>query len=186
MAAPPSVNILNVTGTWTLNRQLSDDFDATFQVQGVSWPVRKILSWAGVTLHTTQTTEASSEPGKPPVTKINVKQVISPGGFNSEDAYVLDSSAKDANLPIFGAVSVHSRYTPLSELENVHLREQLTADGATVAVQEFAESKSGAWSTVGIWGFEIVGDERRFTRTNATTGRDGTKVVARLVYDYSP
>jgi hypothetical protein len=114
-----------------------------------------------------------------------VKQVISPGGFNSEDAYILDSSVKHTTLPIFGAVSVHSLYTPLIEIAEAHLREQLGADGATVAIQEFAESKSGGWSTVGIWGFEIVGDERRFTRTNTTTGQNG-KVVARLVYDYSP
>jgi hypothetical protein len=154
-------------------------------LQGVSWPVRKILSWAGVALHITQTTEAAQEPGKPPVTKINAKQVISPGGFNSEDAYVLDWSVKHTTLPIFGAVSVQSRYTPLREIAEAHLREQLSADGATVAIHEIAESKSGGWSTVGIWGFEIVGDERRFTRTNTTTGRNG-KAVARLVYDYSP
>ncbi|KAK0641437.1 hypothetical protein B0T16DRAFT_358000 [Cercophora newfieldiana] len=182
MAAPPSVNILNMSGTWTLNRQLSDNFDSTFQVQGVSWPIRKILSWAGVTLHMTQTSETS--PGKPPVTKINVRQVITPGGFNSEEAYTLDSSIKHSTLPIFGAVSVHSRYVPLAEIEDVDLREKLAKDGATLAIQEFAESKGGDWSTVGVWGFEVVNGERRFTRTNTTTGRSD-QVVARLVYDYS-
>ncbi|KAK3369531.1 hypothetical protein B0T24DRAFT_681535 [Lasiosphaeria ovina] len=186
MAAPPSVNILNMSGTWTLNRQLSDDFDATFQVQGVSWPVRKILSWAGVALHMTQTSDTpQGETGKPPVTKINVKQTITPGGFNSEEAYVLDSSVKHSTLPIFGAVSVHSRYTLLGQVDDVDLRERLAADGATVAIQEFAESKSSDWSTTGVWGFEIVGGERRFTRTNTTTGRNA-RAVARLVYDYSP
>ncbi|KAG7284210.1 hypothetical protein NEMBOFW57_010573 [Staphylotrichum longicolle] len=168
MAAPPSANILNISGTWIL--------------QGISWPIRKILSWAGVALHLTQTS-APSSPGKPPVTTITAKQTITPGGFNSEEAYVLDDSVKHASLPIFGAVSVRARYTPLDEIDDAELRERLAKDGATVAVQEFAESKGGEWKTEGVWGFEVIGGERRFTRTNITTGR-GERVLARLVYDY--
>ncbi|KAK4235664.1 hypothetical protein C8A03DRAFT_17622 [Achaetomium macrosporum] len=173
-----------MSGTWILNRQLSDDFDSTFQLQGISWPIRKILSWAGVALHLTQTSApSSSSPGKPPVTTITAKQTITPGGFNSEEAYVLDNSVKHASLPIFGAVSVRARYTPLDEIEDAELRERLAKDGATVAIQEFAESKGGDWKTEGVWGFEVIGGERRFTRTNITTGRR-ERVVARLVYDY--
>jgi hypothetical protein len=117
-------------------------------------------------------------------TTITAKQTITPGGFNSEEAYVLDNSVKHASLPIFGAVSVRAGYAPLDEIEDAALRERLAKDGATtVAIREFAESKGGGWKTEGVWGFEVIGGERRFTRTNITTGR-GERVVARLVYDY--
>ncbi|SPO07541.1 uncharacterized protein DNG_10235 [Cephalotrichum gorgonifer] len=169
MAAPPSVNILDVTGIWIL--------------QGVPWALRKILSFAGVSLHMTQTQSAPEDnPDGEKVVSIRVKQVVTPGGFSSEESYILDFQSRDSTVPIFGALSARSKYLPIDEIPDEEVRRRLEGGGANVVVQEFAHSKAGDWVTEGIWGFEDVNGERRFTRTNVTSKGD-SRVVSRLVYD---
>ena len=120
-----------------------------------------------------------------PVVSIQVKQVVSPGGFNSQDSFILDSQPRETTVPIFGLVTVRAGYVPLAELKDTELRQRLQGGGADVVIQEIVESKKNGWETVGTWGFEEVGGERRFTRTSVTTIKsDGTQTVARLVYDF--
>ena len=148
------------------------------------WALRKILGFANVSLHLSQTTSLPEDgAGEPATTTIRAKQVVTPGGFNSEDSYVLDALAREATVPIFGHVTVKTSFVPTAELDDDDLRQRLQTGGGDVVIREIVESKVNGWSTEGTWGFEQVEGERRFTRTSVTT-TTGDQVVAKLVYDF--
>lgn len=117
------------------------------------------------------------------VVSIQVKQVVTPGGFQSDESYILDFRLRESTVPIFGALSAQSKYLAVSKIPDEGVRQRLEGDGADVVIQEFAHSQTGGWVTEGIWAFEEVGGERHFTRTNVTSKGD-TRVVSRLVYDW--
>jgi len=150
--------------------------------QGMPWPLRKILGLANVSLHLQQKT-FSEEKGE--VTSILAKQVVSPGGFNSEDSYILDAQTREATVPIFGTVSVKTSYVPVAQLEDADFQKRIKTGGGDVVIREVVENKKNGWVTEGTWGFEEIGGERRFTRTSITT-TPGDQTVARLVYDFKP
>ncbi|KAJ5827800.1 hypothetical protein N7447_004563 [Penicillium robsamsonii] len=169
MAAPLEKNTSDMTGVWVM--------------QGVPWLVRKVLAYASVTLTMTHSTEPA-ENGSGDITKIRVKQTISPGGFSNEDDYILDSETREATVPIFGTIAMYAKYTPVAEIEDAELRARLV-EGQTgaAAIQEIATNKGVGWDAVGTWGFEIIDGQRYFTRTTVTKKGD-EKVSVRLVYDY--
>ena len=118
-----------------------------------------------------------------PVVSIRVKQVVTPGGFSSEETYILDSQSRDSTVPIFGALSAHSKYLAIDEIPDETLKQRLADGNSELVIQEFAESKISGWVTEGVWSFENVNGARHFTRTNVTRNGD-SQVVARLVYDW--
>lgn len=137
-----------------------------------------------MSLHITQTLSVPEHhPDGEQVVSIRIKQVVTPGGFSSEQSYILDFRSRESTVPIFGTLSARSKYIPIDEIPDGEVRQRLAGGGADVAIQEFAHSKTGDWVTEGIWGFEEVGGERHFTRTNVTS-KDDSRVVARLVYDW--
>ncbi|KAG6878645.1 hypothetical protein C0993_001168 [Termitomyces sp. T159_Od127] len=51
MATPDSLNILDISGTYTMNKVKSDNlFDEILRLQGVSWFKRKAISLGTITL----------------------------------------------------------------------------------------------------------------------------------------
>jgi hypothetical protein len=117
------------------------------------------------------------------VTTIRQKQIIHPGGFNSEDVYLLDGIARDMVVPIFGAINMAVKYTPVEELDDADLRDRLKVSGITEVIQEISSNAASGWSSVLTWGFEEVDGARRFTQNNVMK-RDGKTLTGRLVYDY--
>ena len=153
----------------------------------MAWPVRKILGFAGVSLHLTQTKAPPPEDAAgAPVTTIRARQTVTPGGFNSEDSYILDSKDRVSNVPIFGTVAVRTTYVPVAELEDAELRKRVESGGGDVVIQEVVENKKAGWKTDGTWAFEAVEGERRFTRTSVTTtsAESDVQVIAKVVYDF--
>ncbi|KAI9751188.1 MAG: hypothetical protein M4579_006167 [Chaenotheca gracillima] len=190
MAAPETRNIRNMSGVWSLNKTLSDNMDAMFRMeemtqQGIPWIIRKIINYAGVELEMKQSSEvpSSSDDGTP-VTSIAVKQTVTPGGFNSNETYVLDWSQRDATVPLFGSISVYARYLPTTDLDDSALREKLTRvnEDATI-IEEVVKSTQSGWQTTGIWGFEMIDGKRFYTR-NTTTVKGEEQIKLRLVYDF--
>ncbi|KAI7699716.1 hypothetical protein KC353_g16308, partial [Hortaea werneckii] len=57
MAAPASVTIKDMTGTYTLNSKQSDSSQATLKMQGVGWLVRQAVQYSTITLHMKQYTD---------------------------------------------------------------------------------------------------------------------------------
>ncbi|CAI7675530.1 unnamed protein product [Penicillium discolor] len=169
MAAPLEKSTSDMTGIWVM--------------QGVPWLIRKVLAYASVTLTLTHSTEPAKD-GSGDITKVRMKQTISPGSFSNEDDYILDSETREATVPIFGTIAMYAKYTPLAEIEDAELRARLE-EGKTgaAAIQEIAKNKGAGWDAVGTWGFEIIDGQRYFTRTTVTKKGD-QEVSVRLVYDY--
>ncbi|KAJ5928195.1 hypothetical protein N7466_007151 [Penicillium verhagenii] len=196
MAAPISKDITNLVGKWRLNRKLSDDPDAVFALQGVPWITRKVLRFANLSLEITQSvslsdtssesaTDSSSDIGS--VTTMHVKQVVHPGGFNSETSCPLNGVGQDMSLPIFGDITMQLRYMNTATIMDDELRNAFEEGcSSNLVIDEEAYNTKMDWTARVFWGFEMIDGKRYFTR-HATT-KKGSKndgiVTARMVYDY--
>lgn len=119
------------------------------------------------------------------ITALKSKQVVHPGGFVSDDNYILDNEDRESTVPILGTIVVRCVYTPVDDLQDADLRGRLAESGAAkVVLQEFAHSKDNNWSSVATWGFQEIEGNRYFTRTSTISNKKGKKVETRLVYDF--
>jgi hypothetical protein len=103
MAAPPSVNVHNLSGAYTLNSKLSDSMDAVLKMQGVGWLVRQAAAYSTVTVKMSQ--YARPEDG---VVCLDVDQV-STGGIRSTEERVLNWEWFEKNDRIWGKVRGKAR-----------------------------------------------------------------------------
>ena len=103
MAAPPSVTIHSLSGTYTLNSKLSDPMDAVLKMQGVGWLVRQAAAYSTVTVNMKQ--YARPEDG---VVCLDVDQV-STGGIRSTEERVLNWEWFEKNDRIWGKVRGKAR-----------------------------------------------------------------------------
>ncbi|KAJ5156360.1 hypothetical protein N7492_009163 [Penicillium capsulatum] len=196
MAAPKSKDTSDLSGSWHLNRELSEDPDKIFALQAVPWVVRKVLKYANLSLHITQTITSDGATGeisesngatftdKKPVTILQMKQTVHPGGFNSEGTYPVNGEAQDVSLPIFGDVNMMLQFVDVADIENESLRQKLSETGLPkTVISETAYNAAKGWHARVIWGFEYVKGAKYLTR-NIKTWNDKENLVSRMVYDY--
>ncbi|KAI6443883.1 hypothetical protein MCOR17_011323 [Pyricularia oryzae] len=186
MAAPDGTSILNMTGTWSLNSSLSDDLSPTFMAQNIPWIIRQVISYASLELTMVQ---KEAEPPERPTTVIDVKQTVKPGGFDTDNSYILDGETRTDKVPIFGAMSMRAVYVPMSEITKEDTMGNIIEEPSTtdkrVALKEMTEGVNTGWKTTALWAFQEIDGERRFCKYCTTTKGEGEeKVQARLVYDY--
>ncbi|KAF2403722.1 hypothetical protein EJ06DRAFT_527326 [Trichodelitschia bisporula] len=185
MAAPKTVNIHDLTGTYILNRSLSDDTDAILALQGIGWLTRKVISTMTITLHTKQ---YKDEQG---LEHIDIEQ---PGvGFKTTELRTLDGQWREHEDYVFGAVKGKSIFIKTADLngqdpDEAYLKEgwnEETASGDVV--ESVAESIKNGWAARQIWGFEEVEvngkKERRYVRHIVVKKKEKT-IHAKLVYDF--
>lgn len=101
MAAPPTVGPANMSGTYTLNKTLSDSMDAVLKMQGVSWLVRQAASFSNITVSMKQYV-------KDGVVCLDVEQV-STGGLKSQEERVLNWEWREKDDRIWGKVKGRAR-----------------------------------------------------------------------------
>ncbi|KAJ5092995.1 hypothetical protein N7456_008856 [Penicillium angulare] len=197
MAAPLSKDVTNLTGTWHLNRKLSDDPESLFAMQGVPWITRKALRLASLSLQMTQsvsmfdassdstsdgTNTSSDDDGF--VTMLHVRQVVSPGSFNSDSSCPVNGQEQHMSVPIFGDIKMSLRYMKASDIKDEVLRQRYEDGCPTkMVIDEDAFNPKMGWTAHVLWGFENINGKRYLTR-NATSSRNDETVVARMVYDY--
>lgn len=117
-------------------------------------------------------------------TIINVTQIISPGGFNSKDTYILDSTLREASVPLFGKIAVTIQYIPVSGIDDPTVRTKFEASGEPgTAIWEVVKSVTNSWETSAFWGFEEINGKRYHTRNSITTKGD-LLLKLRVVYDF--
>ncbi len=58
MAVPPSITIHSLTGSYTLNRQLSDSSQAVLKMQSIGFAIRQAVAYSTVTITLQQYTSA--------------------------------------------------------------------------------------------------------------------------------
>merc|ERR1712014_462471 len=125
MAAPASVNIKDMTGTYTLNSKQSDSSQATLKMQGVGWLVRQAVQYSTITLHMKQYTDDKG-------TVHLDQESISAGNVSSMENRELNGEWGERENKIWGKVKGTTRFRKVSELEDDYLKEgwnQETLDG---------------------------------------------------------
>ena len=195
------------------NKTLSDPTDATLALQGVGWMLRKTIGMAAVTLHAKQYTGPPRAPSTSTedATHIDVEQTLTGGVQGNADRRCLDREAWEHSDWLFGTVRGQSRFVSLSDLNSwvpetygAYLRggpgdddggEWLEGDAENQGPQDESHvltlaknvDEGRGWSATQVWGFQLIGGERRYVRLVVARDRDGKKEVhMKMVYDYVP
>jgi len=185
MAAPPDITTLNLSATWVLNKTLSDSdkTDEILRLQGVGWWMRRAIGLATITLYVKHYKDESG------VEHIDIDQRLTGGIAGTFEKRTLDWTFREHNDSLFGAVLGKSRRVKLDEIDDEFLRKGWLPDtekhGAINAYAKSDTPKSGTkWTANQIWGFELVGDERRYVRHVDFFGPEAEHIQARMVYDF--
>lgn len=162
-----------------MNKSLSDDYDRILQMQGVSWFLRKAISYATITLTITQYIDDTADK----LTHIDISQVATGGVGGTKEKRVLDYTWREHEDRIFGKVKGKSRWIKLKDIDEDDFLKTGYDDMEGEHVQALAESIGNGWTADQVWGFEEVDGKRHYVRHVIVRKGDDWK-MARLVYDY--
>ena len=193
MAAPPAINIKNLSGKYVMNKTISDDTDPMLALQGLSWFTRKAISLATVVL-------TVDEYVKTGVYHIDINSVAA-GFASTQEDRILNWTENDHSDRIFGTVKGRSRIFQLQNFEMQgagppddarFLKAETLKDMKTPTrflddesghIQSWAVSQGGGWTAEQVWGFEEVDGKRYYARRVVVRKGDQVQRV-RLIYDY--
>ena len=160
MAAPDSITLHNLSGTYVMNKTLSNDPDKVLTLQGIGWLVRQAVKYSSVTIKVKEYEEDR-------VTHIDIDQTTT-GGITSHEARTLDGNMREVTDRIFGDVRGYSKFVNITEVQQPFLKEgwdqkSLGADNGELigAYIESVGLDGDQWIAHQIWGFEIVDGARR-------------------------
>ena len=196
MAVPPQITVSNLSGIYTLNSTLSDNSQQTLKMQSVSWLVRQAVQYSSIetTLkqYTTTPTSMSPDSGIPGpdglVHHLDQYQ-LSTGGIRNFEDRVMDWQTTVKPNKIWGEVRGRSRYIalPAIETDDPWLKEgwddSCSGEGKVV-VEGYVEGVKEGWSAHQIWGFAVVGGERRHVRKILARRQGWKDERVRMVYDW--
>ncbi|KAL8704426.1 MAG: hypothetical protein Q9201_002417 [Fulgogasparrea decipioides] len=176
------MDILDVTGHWSLNRTLSDSLEDTFMLQGIPWIVRKVINVATLELSFQQDLPETEDA---PI-RFTVKQTVRPGGFDSANEYILDGKTRYDTVPIFGEVSATNSYVTEDDVtvaDSLQREVERTQGQQRIGIMEITAGVHTGWTSRTLWGFERIEGIKHLCKY-ATTTKDGQKATARMVFDY--
>ncbi|ETN39123.1 uncharacterized protein HMPREF1541_05346 [Cyphellophora europaea CBS 101466] len=183
MAAPSHITLQSLSGTYKLNKRLSDDFAQVLALQGVSALVRTAASAASIHLSITQ----------PDQQHIRMAQSVTAGHIpGTTEEYVLDWNWREGQDGFFGRVEGRSRWIGVGEVggtgvlaggEGLKEGPWLRGDSEGRVIQAEGR-KEGEWEARHLWGFEEVGGERRHTRRVYVRNAQGEEWRGVMVYDW--
>ncbi|KIN07328.1 hypothetical protein OIDMADRAFT_185826 [Oidiodendron maius Zn] len=183
MAAPASVTIKDLSGTFYMNKTLSDDPDPVLALQGVSWITRSLISLATVYLNVKQYKDDAG------VVHIDIDQVTTGGLQGTTELRTLDWEKREHEDHIFGKLHGQTRFINTDAIEDAYLKEgwlegdeEKGGPEGELHIQSHVEAVAG-WTADMIWGFAEIDGERRYTRRVVVTKGDQVLKV-RLIYDY--
>ncbi|KAF8640776.1 hypothetical protein AX17_000426 [Amanita inopinata Kibby_2008] len=183
MAVSADFTILDISGKFIMNKQLSDETDEILRLQGVGWWKRKAISIATVTLAIKHYKDDDG------IEHIDIDQTLTGGIPGTTEIRVLTWTERPHEDHLFGAVIGKSRRCKAEEMDDDFLTKGWTADtyehGLVQAYGASDTPKSGTtWIAIQTWGMEDVDGVRRYVRHVHFTGPQGEDIQARLVYDY--
>lgn len=177
MAAPPSKTLQTLDGQWKLNKDSSDDFTSILAIQGIGMVIRKAASVASI--HQTIT--------QPDAHHIEAAQSVVASKFpGTTEKYVLNWEWQSNEDPLFGNVQGRCRWIDASEAINLGIGEGAWIEDDSEGKLIYAEGKAedGKWEAKHLWGFEMVGDERKHTRRAWVKNDRGRELRVKMVYDF--
>jgi len=187
MAAPDSKNIHDLTGTWTMNKTLSDPTDPILQLQGIGWFIRKAIGMMTVTLNVK---EYKDEAG---VTHIDIEQPGAAGLKGTSEMRQLDGSWQEHEDHIFGAVKGRSKWVKVADFkdddtDDAYLKKGWSQESLDdEVVDSYVESIKNGWTAHQVWGFEeieVEGKKQRMYVRHVVVKKKAETIHARLVYEF--
>jgi hypothetical protein len=119
-----------------------------------------------------------------PIATIHVTQIVTPGNFNSQDTYVLDSVSRESTVPIFGKIAVEAKYTTFADIEDAEVRAKFERSSEPqTSIVETVKSMGSGWEITSVWCFENIESERRYCRYSVAHKGD-QELRLKLVYDF--
>jgi hypothetical protein len=177
MAIPTEITIRNLTGVYTLNRQLSDSSQNVLKMQNIGWVIRQAVAYSTVTVTVQQYTDSDG------INHLDQEQ-LSTGGIKNFEDRVMDWQWTEKENWIWGKVNGKSRYVKAAEVDDAYLKEGWEDGVEGEVVEGLAESKKDGWNAWQIWGFGVVDGERKHVR-KILAKRPGWKDERiRMVYDW--
>ena len=175
MAAPPEVNVQKLSGTYTLNKTLSDSSQNVLKMQNIGFLVRQAVQYSTVSVTLKQYTDSDGQ-------RHLDQEQLSTGGIRNFEDRIMDWQWTEKTNWIWGKVNGKSRYTKLDEIEDAFLREGWCGEGEVV--EGYVESLTGKWTARQVWGFALVEGERRHVRRILAMKRGWEDLRIRMVYDW--
>lgn len=175
MAAPTHKTLHDLTGQWKLNRSLSDDISPILALQGTNALLRKAISSASVTLNISQ----------PNPDEYSIHQSATAASIpGTTEQYILDNKWRKNHDAFFGDVNGRSRWIELGEAKGIEGLQGDWEEGEGKLILAEGGKPDEKWSAMRIWGFEKVGDGRRYTQRVKVWSKDSEEVKVKMVYDF--
>ena len=168
----PQKSLHDLTGKWSMSRELSSDVSPVLEIQGFNALIRKAVSYAPVKLKVTQ--HGDDEIHIDQSTTASIPAV-------KEEWYPKDQEWRETKDAFLGKVKSRSRWVKVEELEGreAFLTQGLNADDEVIE-SEVEGLGSTPWEAVQVWMME----GERFVRRVVTTGKEGKQAETRLVYEF--
>ena len=186
-AIPPEITIRNISGTYILNRTLSDNSQAVLKQQNVGWLVRQAVQYSNIDVTLTQYT-TTIPPGEPHAgdQRHHLDQYqSSTGGIRNVEDRVMDWEATVKPNKIWGEVRARTHYTTVAKLPDAWLREGWEKECVEGEVIEgIVEGVKDGWTAHQVWGFAEVEGQRRHVRKILAQRKGWKDERIRMVYDW--
>ena len=177
---PPSVTVKNLSGTYILNRTLSDSSQTVLKMQNINFLVRQAVAYSTVTVTLSQYTDSEGR-------KHLDQEQLTTGGIRNFEDRIMDWQWTEKYNWIWGKVNGKSRYTKLGGIEDAYLKEGWSKDCVEGEVVEgYVESTTDGWTARQVWGFAEVEGERRHVRRILAKKAGWEDQRIRMVYDWKP
>lgn len=101
------------------------------------------------------------------------------------EAYTLDWQWRSNHDALFGDVEGRSRWISVGDARREGGQgEWIRGDSEEKLINAEGKKPDGAWEATHLWGFEVVGGDRRHTRRVKVVIKEGEELRARMVYDF--
>ncbi|KAF2217721.1 hypothetical protein CERZMDRAFT_104305 [Cercospora zeae-maydis SCOH1-5] len=178
MAAPAEVNVHNISGSYDLNKNISDSTSAMLKMQGVNFLVRQAANYSAIQVNLHQ---YKGDDGKEHLDQ----EQISTGNMKQFEPRILDGEARERDIQYWGKVKGWNKAVKLAEVtQDAFLTQgwdQECVDGDVLL--SHTESVGNGWVVTQVWGFATIeGVRRHVRRIYSTKGKEEHRI--RLAYDY--
>jgi len=161
----------DLTGSWLLNKTLSDSFDPAFVFQGIPWIIRKVVS---ITTLSLKVAHEIDESGTKTLVFTQAASIAIAGLSEEKEVRFLDGRETFHSSALFGTSSARSRLVNLSTANSIDgkpldplLAQNFLQEGEPGGDNNLLDlivHQTKGWVMEQIWGFGIVNDERRLMR----------------------
>ncbi|EGP88092.1 unnamed protein product [Zymoseptoria tritici ST99CH_1A5] len=173
-SVPAEINIKNVTGSYAMNKKLSDSTGPMLKMQKIPWLVQQAANYSSVSVNLKQYTDDQG------VVHVDQEQVSSVN--TQHEPRILDNQMHERDIQYWGKVKGRSQFAKVADLQDAYLKEGWEGDEI---LESFAESLENGWTADQVWGFaEVEGVRRHVRRILSKKGKDELRI--RLVYDWAP